>query len=142
RVRVDGFCTAERLSSLMTVAVRPFVLVDCEGGELNLLTGVDRSVFRRTILLVECHDYICPQISNTLIGFFEGCHAIFKVEQGPRNPHKHKILLSWPENEKWLVISESRPQTMHWLFMVPCNKPLLQAGIATMTLSAPVVQVV
>ena len=142
RVRVGGICTAGCLSDLIALAERPFLLVDCEGGELDLLKSVNRGALSRTSLLVECHDFIYHEATAELIELFKNTHAVFKIEQGPRNPHKHPILRSWSENEKWLVLSEARPETMHWLFMAPHSDPLADAGPAAMILSGSVVQVV
>jgi precorrin-6B methylase 2 len=142
RVQVGGLCTADCLSDLITSAERPFLFMDCEGGELDLLRSVDRGAFSRTILLVECHDFIYPETTARLIELFENTHSIFKIEQGPRNPHMHPILRPWSENEKWLVLSEARPETMHWLVMVPMPTRLANAGPAAMMLSGSVVQVV
>jgi len=36
-----------------------------------------------------------------------------------KNPFGHPITADWKEDDLWAVVSEGRPERMHWLYMVP-----------------------
>ena len=49
----------------------------------------------------------------------------FKVEiikDNAKNPFNYKILDSFTDDEKYLMMSEGRPETMQWLILYPKKK--------------------
>jgi hypothetical protein len=119
RITLGGRCSAEKIESLVRAAERPFLVLDCEGAELELLLGCPVEALSRASLLVECHDFDNRAITPSLSQRFRASHAISRIEQGPRDPNQYPELRGWHEHWRWLVMSESRPETMHWLFMTP-----------------------
>jgi hypothetical protein len=115
---VLGRCTDGELRERSEKAKRPFMLIDCEGGERELLLSSEYS-YPNTRMIVECHDYIDRSITSSLIHKFSQTHSIQKIKQGGRNPFCHPLTAGWPENDLWLVASEGRPERMHWLYMTP-----------------------
>lgn len=119
RVHICGECSPADLEALLGNAKRPFLFLDCEGAERELLFGTSPDSLLRAHILVECHDFIDRQITTDLKAKFSGSHKIVEIEQSSRDPNLSPILKSWPEFDKWLVVSEFRPETMHWLVMTP-----------------------
>jgi hypothetical protein len=68
-----------------------------------------------TDVIVECHDFIDPSITETLIERFAASHTVERIEQGGRNPNAYPPLRQLDELYRWLAISEQRPVSMNWL---------------------------
>jgi hypothetical protein len=117
-VVVLGFCTDAELRERTQKAERPFMLIDCEGGERELLLSNEYS-YPNARIIVECHDFVDRSITSSLRGKFSKTHSIQTVKQEGRNPFCHPITAGWAENDLWLVVSERRPERMHWLYMSP-----------------------
>ncbi len=118
RLEVNGLCTTATLSILVQNARAPFVLIDIEGGELELLSGRASQLAKAT-MLIECHDFLDRSITRRLLEEFAHTHDAKKVYQGARNPHDLQVLRSLPEDDRWMLISEHRSEPMHWLYLSP-----------------------
>jgi hypothetical protein len=115
---IRGYCSPEELHQLTKKSKRPFALIDCEGGERELL--LSRSYdYANTKMIVECHDFLDRNITTELINKFSKTHAIELIEQGAKNPFASEVTKGWAESDLWLVVSEQRPERMHWLNMTP-----------------------
>lgn len=121
RSTVSGLCTVETLIDLASRFQRPLVFLDCEGAELNLLRGAKHALMN-TRLIVECHDFVNAGTTDEIMSCFNESHSIRLVKQGSRNPHDIPLIRNWSETDKWLIISETRPVSMHWLDMTPLNR--------------------
>jgi hypothetical protein len=117
-VDVRGLCEAKELAALAESARSPFILLDCEGAERDLLLS-NPYQFSRARLLVECHDFVDANITNDLIAKYAVSHIVTIISQGARNPFEHPLTQGWPESELWQMISENRPQRMHWMSLTP-----------------------
>jgi hypothetical protein len=115
---VLGLCTDAELRERTEKAERPFMLVDCEGGERELLLSNEYS-YSNARIIVECHDFVDRSITSSLVDKFSQTHSIQTIKQAGRNPFSHPITASWAENDLWIVVSERRPERMHWLYMIP-----------------------
>jgi hypothetical protein len=115
---VLGRCTNAELRERSEKAKRPFMLIDCEGGECELLLSSEYN-YPNARIIVECHDFIDRSITSSVIHKFSQTHSIQKIKQEGRNPFCHPLTASWPENDLWLVVSERRPERMHWLYLIP-----------------------
>jgi hypothetical protein len=115
---VLGLCTNAELRIRTEKAERPFMLIDCEGGERELLLSNEYS-YPNARIIVECHDFIDRSITSSLIDKFSPTHLIQTIKQTGRNPFCHAITAGWAENDLWLLVSERRPERMHWLYMTP-----------------------
>ena len=132
----------------MKDAKTPFLLVDCEGCELeylpspNLLsddsnpltnfpieaqskdnlddeTLIIASILKRSIILVEIHDFVTDGIGETLVERFKDSHDITMIRQGAKDPYKSSIIRMLHDMDKWMIINENRPETLFWLYMIP-----------------------
>jgi len=94
---------------------RVLYVIDCEGCEKDLLTGLPPDAFANADLIVECHDFRIPGITDALRDHFASTHTCTRVEQGARNPHTIAPLATYDETVRWLAVCEHRPRRMHWL---------------------------
>jgi len=119
RIVVDGLCSPDILDGALRDVVRPAVVCDCEGGELDLLDPVRAPSLSRCNILVECHDFVNRSISETLAARFKESHVIDIIPEGPRDPNRFTPLRRMHSLDRWLAICEFRPEFMNWLFMRP-----------------------
>ena len=93
------------------------IVMDIEGEELIVLDDTDPYFgnLKYADLIVECHDFKNPSISETLVDRFSSTHDIAFAREGPRNPHAFPILQKLCSLDKSLATSENRPQTMSWI---------------------------
>jgi tRNA G37 N-methylase Trm5 len=117
-LEIRGFCTASELRERTETAARPFMFIDCEGGERQLLLTDDYR-FPNAKMIVECHDFVDRDITFALLAKFSNTHEISKIPQGGRDPFSHTSLSGLSNDDRWGLVSERRPETMHWLFMAP-----------------------
>jgi hypothetical protein len=115
RVLVDGNCGIEALRRVMSQTERPLLIVDCEGSELQLLDPALAPELLRCDMIIECHDFIDPQITSVLQKRFASSHNIENVLEGPRDPNQFASLNRWTSIDRWLAVNENRPVTMNWL---------------------------
>jgi hypothetical protein len=121
RVRCEGFCDGEQLTAALTRAeIETLVIMDIEGGELELLDPGRIPALRSSTILVETHDFKVQGCVRNIIDRFEKTHAIEKVSSRPRRrqdiPFWLPSLLS-----KWFIDASSdfRSGEQEWLYMVP-----------------------
>ncbi len=115
------FLTESSQSSIKTMAAsckKPFIVMDVEGAEQSLLESP--SGYENSIILVETHDFAVPNIRKILMERFSDSHRIVEIKQGAKNPYL-PIIDDLPDMAKMVIVSEGRPQTMYWLYMVPKN---------------------
>lgn len=95
-------------------------LVDIEGEEFDLFNQKNLTYFKDSILLIENHHFLRDK--NIVKNFFEFMKNYFDLEiikNGPRNPHELPLLDTFDDDEKWLIMSEGRKQSMEWLVFIP-----------------------
>ena len=97
---------------------RPFVFMDCEGAEEDLLDLVKAPELAKARIIVESHDCIRPGLMVRLIERFRGTHDIEVIGQGTKNPYLD-IIADLDDVKKMLITCEFRPSTMYWLYLVP-----------------------
>jgi predicted O-methyltransferase YrrM len=115
RVEVFGALDPEGLASILARSGRTFILSDCEGFERTLLDPSKVPSLSRTDMLIECHDFIEPGATECLMARFSRTHAVTRIDQGARNPHRAEPMWARPELVRWLMVCESRAVPMHWL---------------------------
>lgn len=119
QVGVMGQATPALLQALLEGAERPYLVMDCEGAELALLQPTIMPGLARARILVECHDFANRSITPALSERFAATHEVRRIDEGGRNPNLSPLLCALPSIDRWLVISENRPEKMNWLDLVP-----------------------
>ena len=97
-------------------------LVDIEGAEFNLFNEDNLDSFKNSTLLIENHDFYAKKLD--VENFFVFMKKHFNLEvlmNGSRNPFEISQISNFDDDEKWLIVSEGRKQTMNWLVFTPKN---------------------
>ena len=123
RVRVCGKCVPPDLETALSNSQHPAIICDVEGDELLLLDPDRAPTLKRSMILVELHEFLIPNITQTLKTRFSTSHHITHVWQTRRSHTEFpwttlgtrllpKPYLDW-------AVSEWRPERMSWLWMQP-----------------------
>jgi hypothetical protein len=102
----------------------PFIFMDCEGAEYEILDPTVRPGLSKAIIMVELHPFYRPgQTIESMASRFAQTHHVRVIKQGPKNPYI-PLMEDFPDAVKMHMICENRPCTMYWLYMVPKDLPL------------------
>ena len=96
-------------------------LVDIEGHEFSLFNKNFCTFFSKSFFIVEDHNFN-EKSKKKRDNFYKIVKKYFKVEiikDNAKNPFNYKILDSFTDDEKYLMMSEGRPETMQWLILYP-----------------------
>jgi hypothetical protein len=115
RVTVGGRCDPDHLVELARSGKRVLIVMDCEGGETQLLGQETVRQLANCDVLVECHDFIDRTITPTLAGLLSGAHEVELVREGARDPAASPLLQRLGSFDRWLTVCEFRPEVMSWL---------------------------
>jgi lipopolysaccharide biosynthesis glycosyltransferase len=119
RVDVEGRCTPEILKGVLAAIInkggRCLIKMDVEGCEFELLDTNVIPELQKCDVLVECHDFWRPGLSQTLVNRFAGSHEIQLIHQAGRDPLQIPFLRNLPDRDRWLAINEGRAAATHWL---------------------------
>lgn len=90
-----------------------FFIIDAEGAEANLLE-IDEN-FTNSNFLIECHDFIVPNITELLKNKFMFSHKIYEITDCQKTIDLEYLDLSL--DQKIFFQSEGRPGIMKWLYL-------------------------
>lgn len=107
------------LDQTISKSTKPFIVMDCEGAELELLDPVQAPALSTATILVECHDCVQAGITDTLTERFSSTHKVVRVEQKFKDPYQFEFLKQLSDCDKWALVHEGRPSAMTWLYMTP-----------------------
>jgi hypothetical protein len=132
RLEIRGECGPTDLEQTLQTAVpasdqvanqKPFVLCDIEGQEERLLDLNAVPNLRRTLMLVETHDFIHPGITERIRKRFSPSHRVACIWQTARSikdfPFRSAATHVLPTSYLSWAVSEWRPARMCWLWMQP-----------------------
>ena len=96
-------------------------LIDIEGYEFHLFNEKFCDYFSNSFFIIEDHNF---NISNNKIlsNFYKIIYKHFNVEfisDKSKNPFETNILKNFSDDEKYLMMSEGRPELMRWIVMLP-----------------------
>ena len=96
-------------------------LVDIEGQEYDLFDKDFCKIFSKGTFIIEEHPF---NISNKrkIKNFNQNIKKYYNVEilkDAPKNPFNFSILEKYSDDEKYLMMSEGRPESMKWLILQP-----------------------
>ena len=97
-------------------------LFDIEGDEFKILDKNNLSIIKNSYLIIELHHFYSTEekvknLNEELKQYFN--IRFCKTEN--RKFSNFKILDKFNDDEKWLMMSESRPATMSWIVCEPIN---------------------
>lgn len=116
---VYGEIKKSEIEGYINSSENPFIMMDCEGAELELLQPSHTPSLSRSTLLVECHNFINKTIVSTIETRLSPTHKIEIIPEGARNPNKSPLLARLNSNYRWLAVNENRPECMHWICATP-----------------------
>ena len=123
RVVIRGMATSEFFHDFQPdVRDDSVVLVDIEGGEFRLLSNEALFAFRKSVVIIEIHDWMVSdgksellELENRVLRYFN----IKKLRTGAREPAEFEELAEVSDTERWLVCSESREMVQTWWVLTP-----------------------
>ena len=100
---------------------RLLFLVDIEGHEYDLFEKDFCKIFSKGTFIIEEHPF---NITNKrkIKNFNQNIKKYYNVEilkDTPKNPFNFSILEKYSDDEKYLMMSEGRPESMKWLILHP-----------------------
>ncbi len=116
RVTVSGSCTIDRLDQLLKSRERSLVIVDSEGMELDLLRPDIIPGLHASDLVIECHDWAQPGLTEELQRRFSPTHNVELITEGLRDVRDFPFLGELSGVERAIATCEFRPRLTHWLF--------------------------
>lgn len=130
RIAITGTADSSFLDSIprefWSQDERSIFLFDIEGAEFDLLTADTLQRLRNSFLIVELHEAkgTSPSKADVLMNRAERFFQVDVITAGPRDPNAITELSDWSDDDRWLLMSESRPFVMRWLLLTPkCAGP-------------------
>jgi hypothetical protein len=124
RIEINEKCTAKTLADFH-FSGRGLIICDCEGFEKQLFDQTNLQNLSTCDLLIETHDFIDITITSFLEKLFSQTHHIEVIEsvddiiKAKKYPFKELEHLTLVERKQ--LLSEYRPSTMEWYYLVPKN---------------------
>ena len=101
-----------------------FFLIDIEGGEFDLLTKKNLIFLSKSIILIEIHNWILD-FENKYISLLRLANEFFDIkiiERQEKETIYMEELRSFTDDNRLLLLSESRPCLMRYLILFPKKK--------------------
>lgn len=115
RDRMDG----DGLAAWAAAHPRALVISDCEGFEMELFSPAAMAALGQAVCVIECHDFDGQPVTGELTARFQASHDIRLIMEGARDPNRYPELRKLDSLERWLAVSEDRPETMSWIVATP-----------------------
>jgi hypothetical protein len=121
RITMRGLCTPQTLATDLQHAAHPFMLMDIEGAEDDVLRA-DIPGIERAEMLVEIHEVFIPGLTKRLEDRFSPTHHFRLIEQADLTNHPAPPNINQFVRWQWKrLIKEDREQPMAWMHLVPRN---------------------
>lgn len=130
RLSVMGRCTVDRLASVLTNADITFLLADCEGAEEDLLSLYNIPALAHADMLIECHDFVRPNVSAELCDRFRNTHLIDRIYEDCRPLDRFPALGELSSIDRAVAMCEWRPTRMNWIY---CRSLAMTDGLVRLT---------
>ncbi len=122
RVSVAGYCSGETFLSTINESQPDMIVMDIEGGESELLSEEAVKKLARSVIIVETHPWVDPDVNKVLIDRLSKTHVVEiikseeRLERDVPLPRILQIVFG-----RWLreIASEDRPIRMTWLCCTP-----------------------
>lgn len=123
RLTMRGECDAAKLEETLTPATNPFLLIDVEGAEAEILDPATVPTLERTTVLVELHEFARPGITAELLRRFESTHQVETIWDEDRAAADYPFASFWtrlmPKRYLRRAVEEHRGVRQAWLWMTP-----------------------
>jgi hypothetical protein len=111
--------TAQDLHSLLESYQTPWLILDCEGYEEELLDIDICTNLQKCRILAETHDVFRPGLTDRLRQKFKTSHEVVCLQQKTKDPYQFYWTAPLSDCDKWALVHEGRPVTSTWLWMSP-----------------------
>lgn len=116
RVSLKRWCDPDELVLQCSMLSSPLIFCDCEGYETELFGEVEtRNALRHADIIIECHDFLKANCTETIRDWFTGTHDVYEYRAGARDPSAFAMLANVSDVNRWLAVCEHRPCVMSWV---------------------------
>jgi hypothetical protein len=98
---------------------KSFFLIDIEGGEFSFFNKENIKYFNKNHFIIEEHDITNKTLINDFYKIINNNFTLEIINNSSRNPFQFEILNNFSDDEKFLMMSESRPNSFRWLYLSP-----------------------
>jgi hypothetical protein len=116
-VEIHGFCDSSELRQLLRRNARVLLMVDIDGGEMDLLDPAIIEELQRVDILVETHDILKPGITSVLVDRFTKTHDINFLESRERGMIDLPPQVNLNEEMAIAAMDEFRGGMQIWMWM-------------------------
>jgi hypothetical protein len=121
-VEIRGFCNSGELRELLRMHTNVLLMVDIDGGEMDLLDPGIVEELQRIDMLVETHDILQPGITKALIDRFKKTHDITCLESHERAMIDLPTQVNLDEQTAIAAMDEFRGGIQIWMWMKARSK--------------------
>ena len=114
QVEVLGLCDVPALQRALKA--RSLVVCDCEGAEVDLLDLEQIEALQTCDILVELHDFLRPNVTETLTQRFAPTHEIALIDSATPDARLYPALEILTPQQREIALDE-RAQPMQWAWM-------------------------
>jgi hypothetical protein len=101
------------------------ILIDIEGGEIELLNQSNLEMLEQATIVVEMHPVQVAEADIRDLEILCGLtHQVDEIGTGERDPGVFQELKNFTDDERWLLCSEGRYRRGRWLVLRPKKKTL------------------
>lgn len=119
RVEIRGLCTPDELKAVSTDK-HTFILSDCEGAEVELMTHENLAHLKSYDFIIECHDHFSPDATNIIYNRFSETHHLQVLESLPTVlndvPVKAIEDAGGATLDLYRSLEENRLYSMRWIY--------------------------
>ena len=125
RAVVMGTANSEGLCSVLDSRTSnnhefSLLLCDIEGGEIDLFDSETALRLQKYFIVIELHEWCYPKDKSIeLMELFKTTHEVKFLHPSGRNPDSISELRKFTDDQRWIVCSEGRRESMRWLVGVP-----------------------
>ena len=122
RVRREGFCGPDDLQREMENEGTILLILDCEGGEKELLDPDRIPALRRAHALVELHFFADPAMAERLTERMEDSHLVERIRSRDRTLEDYPAGCRGARSAAGLrryLMQEGRREATEWLWLTP-----------------------
>lgn len=132
RIQLRGECDAAGLEEAISGAAKPFILMDAEGAESELLDPDNMPSLAKASVLVEIHEFARPGVTAELMRRFSPSHDVQVMFQEERSADEFPYTSAWtrlmPEKYLRRAVEEQRSGPQSWMWLTPLEETASRAA--------------